>query len=323
MSRKFVVILVAALALASVWLWARHDNATRASGNATTVDAAPATNAPESDRAAVDTPLQESPVPTGKPAFAPLPPEDAPLGDIFDELKDRASAGDAAAASRLYRDLTRCRILGGWQAFSLDRASEVLARNPDGASEETLGMVQAQIDYAQRLEQRCGKLEPRMLDDIVPAMLRAAQLGDADARDCYVHRGPAQDLTSLAHHPEFLDTYLRSAPMLVDAALAEGDWKMVDMLQYTYRVSHPGSLISGLFKPDPVQHYRYLKLFRLGADGDRVMELDAKLAAAAATLSPADIAQADAWAQDRYEQSFHGSSTDAVPPDWNACLPTH
>ena len=37
-----------------------------------------------------------------------LPPPGTPLAEIFGELKARADAGDAAAASRLFQDLQQC-----------------------------------------------------------------------------------------------------------------------------------------------------------------------------------------------------------------------
>jgi len=78
-------------------------------------------------------------------------------------------------------------------------------------------------------------------------------------------------------------------------------------------------LLAGLVGADPVQHYRYLKLYRLGAEPFRATSLDRQLAAAAANLTPAQTADADAWAQSTYEKNFKGPSTAAAPPGWDPC----
>ena len=45
---------------------------------------------------------------SGSATAATLPPPGTPLTQIFDQLKARADAGDADAATRLYEDLQHC-----------------------------------------------------------------------------------------------------------------------------------------------------------------------------------------------------------------------
>lgn len=251
-----------------------------------------------------------------------LPPPGTPLKQIFDELKARADAGDVQAASRLYHDLSICS-----GARAAIRSNTLRAENILGARNKTnpVGVQQEQLDIAQRLvkgseilKALCVDVSSNMMGTLAAVSLEAAQLGDSAARDCYVHRGPSMSPGSLVSDPSSVETYREQAPALVDSAMAAGDWKMVDMLQYAYGPSGT-NLISGLVGPDPVQHYRYLKLFRLGADGYRIPALDQQLAFAATQLNAQQLADADIWAQAMQQAYFKGSSTGAVPENWNAC----
>lgn len=254
--------------------------------------------------------------------LAPLPPSGTPLAQIFDELKARSAAGDAKAASRLYRDLMRCKYSPQWTATDRTMAARTLAQKPDDTSDRMLAHAQNRLDQADHLATLCAGLDPALFNQSTPIALHAAQLGDPAARECYVHRGPALDSTSLLDNPQYLTNYTQEAPGLIDAALDDGDWRMVAMLKYAYH-SHGGSMISGLVGFDPVEHYRYLKLFRLGADKqnspDYTQSIDTRLELAAQALSPEQKASADTWAQHEFTQNFHGSSTAAAPRRWNTC----
>ncbi|MGH8083191.1 MAG: hypothetical protein ACREP7_21610, partial [Lysobacter sp.] len=105
---------------------------------------------------------------------------------------------------------------------------------------------------------------------------------------------------------------------MIQAGVEDGDWRVVDAVRNAYR---PGSsnLLSAAVGKDPYQRYRYLKLFRLGAPpGPGEIETD--LASAAAKLSPAQIAQADAWANTAFQQNFQGKAIDSDGPLWDPCV---
>lgn len=188
----------------------------------------------------------------------------------------------------------------------------------DEAQKEILDRAQRKMDDAARLKTLCSGVTEDMLGHLASVTLRAAQLGDAAARDCYVHRGPLANPKGVIDSPESLGRYRAEAPALIGKALENGDWKMVDMLVYAH---WPGttSLLSGLVGHDLLQYYRYLKLFRLGADADSASRLDRQLDDAASSLAPEQKAEADAWAQSMFERHFSGSSTEATPPNWDAC----
>jgi len=256
---------------------------------------------------------------------AVLPAPGAPLKDHFAQLQARANAGDAGAATRLVRDLDRCARLRSTQWRNAGATEDLTRRSTEGMSAAQLRTYQALLEamelrqQAQRQDQAtCAGVDEAMLASLVPNIAQAARLGDEQARACYLERGPLYDARSLIRHPDGLRAYRGTAAALVEAGLAAGDWRVVDLLQQAYE---PGSksLLAGLLGADPLQHYRYLKLYRLGAEAHRADQLDRQLAAVAAGLSPAQLAQGDAWAQNTLDAGFKGRSTDGTPPGWEAC----
>ncbi|QWP77042.1 hypothetical protein J5226_01145 [Lysobacter sp. K5869] len=256
---------------------------------------------------------------------AALPAPGTPLKDNFARLQANANAGDAAAATRLVRDLDRCNRLRSTQWRNAGATDALTRRSTDGMNAAQLRTYQALLEAMELRQQRaqqeqamCDGVDERMLGSLVPNIAQAAKLGDEQARACYLERGPLYDARGLIRQPDALRGYRATATKLVEAGLAAGDWRVVDLLQQAYE---PGSqsLLGGLLGADPVQHYRYLKLYRLGAEAHRADQLDRQLAAVAAGLSPAQLAQADAWAQNTLDTGFKGRSTDGTPPGWEAC----
>ncbi|MGH8083192.1 MAG: hypothetical protein ACREP7_21615 [Lysobacter sp.] len=254
-----------------------------------------------------------------------LPPPATPLKTSYAELQARANGGDADAASRLLRDLDRCNRLRGSQWKNDGATNDLTRKTTEGMSAAQLRTYQMQLDAMELRQQAlrknqelCAGVDDKLLDTLVPNIAQAARLGDPQARSCYLDRGPLYDARTLVRHPESMQAYRSGASALIDRGLATGDWRIVDLLQQAYE---PGSqnLLSGLIGSDPVQHYRYLKLYRLGAEPHRVAQLDQQLASTAANLSAAQVAQADDWAQTTLRSNFKDESTHTTPPGWDAC----
>lgn len=254
-----------------------------------------------------------------------LPPPNTPLKNSFAELRARAAGGDADAAKRLLRDLDRCSRLRSSQWKSDGATNDLTRKSTDGMSAAQLRTYQLQLDAMELRQQGvrknqelCAGVSDKMLDALVPSIAQAARLGDEQARACYLDRGPLYDARSLIKHPESLRNYRNAASALIDSGLAAGDWRVVDLLQQAYE---PGaqSLLAGLIGADPVQHYRYLKLYRLGAEPHRAAQLDRQLEAIASNLSPGQLVEANEWAQTTLRQNFKNSSTQTTPPGWDSC----
>ena len=251
-----------------------------------------------------------------------LPPADMPLKQSHAALVAGMNRGDTAATSRLYLDLTRCARAKAVIRASARFADDVLSQRPDvetsSAQETQLDQAERRMQNAERLKTLCEGVDEGMLRSLAAVTLRAAQLGDAGARNCYVHRGPFMNPQEMVEHPESIGVYRAQAPALIENALQQGDWRMVDMLQYAYS-PRSGSMLAGLVGHDDVQHYRYLKLFLLGADPRAIKRLEKEMADAAGALTPDQIAQADGWAKTTFERDFRGVSNEAAPQRWDAC----
>jgi len=308
--------LVAAAAAGAAWYLAVP--APPADAPAAQAAAANAAAGPDAPKAATP------PARTAEPAAAPkaLPPADMPLKDSYAELQAAMNRGDAAATSRLYRDLSRCNRADAVIRASTRFADDVLSRKPDpdalDSQERQLDQATRRMENAERLKKLCADVSDEMLRSVAAVTLRAAQLGDTAARTCYVHRGPFMNPQDMIDRPESIGTYRTQAPALIEQALQQGDWKVVDMLQYAYS-PRSVSMLSGLVGHDDVQHYRYLKLFRLGADAAAAKRLDKELADAAAALTPAQRAEGDTWAKTTFERDFRGVSSESAPTRWDAC----
>lgn len=260
----------------------------------------------------------------------PLPPGDTPLKDAFPELQARADAGELAAAKRLYLDTDLCSRFHGIDVANSRTTGELLDANVDGMDDEQMSDFQVQLAAAQsnkqvieKFHRLCDGVSDAMFDATLPNLRKAAQLGDESARACYLQRGPNYDPRRLVNHPEWLDAYRAGAATMIDSGIAAGDWKVVDVVRTSLQPDSRGPL-AGVLGSDPYQYYRYLKLYRLGAETYRIDQVEQMLSAAAAELSPAQLADADTWAQTTFQQDFNGSnSTESTVSGWDPCAFAH
>lgn len=171
----------------------------------------------------------------------------------------------------------------------------------------------------QRLHNLCDGASNAMLQSLVPNLQKAARLGEEHARACYLSRGPNYDASGFVNHPEWLAAYRGSVSSMIESGIAAGDWKVVDLLRNAYQ---PGAkdLLTGVLGADPYQYYRYLKLYRLGAEPYLVEKLNRQVAAAAAQLTPDQLAEANAWAETTFHGNFNaGNSTESTVAGWDPC----
>lgn len=258
-------------------------------------------------------------------ASGAMPALGTPLQRTFSQLQARADGGDADAARRLVRDLDRCRQLLAREWNDNAASERLVSRDPDGMSPAQLRTYQHLLDALETRRQGvredrelCAGVDQAMLDSLARNIALAARLGDETARACYLARGPLYDARGLLAHPESLRTYRNDATAMIQSGLAAGDWRVVDLLRQAYRPGGQG-LLAAVVGTDPAQYYRYLKLYRLGAEPHRVDRIDQELAMAANELDAAQRAQADEWAERTLRRDFHGASTGATPEGWEPC----
>lgn len=233
------------------------------------------------------------------------------------DLQARADDGDADAATRLYRDLHRCAAVRDANRTVPIAAQHFLNEKADKMSAEELksmnvmlGMLDERLKFARENAVLCDGIEPTDLDALVPTTLQAALLGDDKAANCYL----GSNLTlepGLLDHPEWLVDFKQNALRIADTEVERGDWTAVKQLAFAYKGSFSGNLLSQATGLDTLQAYRYLKLWRLGAEAGKSTEyLDTELVTAAKQLAPDAISSGDAWAQETYRRNFSGVPVD-------------
>jgi len=298
----------------------QSDASTRAaSGAATAKPASPTTAAPvgaaTATRVAPGTRRLLTSAASNGSATASLPPPGTPLKDNFDELKARADAGDAAAASRLFQDLQHCREAQRLNQFLPAVASRMLngglPSTADAAqrSDRALGMVQRGLDFAQSNATLCADLTPEQMADLVPATLQAAQLGDPQASDCYVGAN-LNNWPDVLNNPDWISQYKSNALPLATAALQQGDWAVVGLLASansgTIRNNNMLNQVTGT---NIQQAYTYAKLMSLGqpTGTNPSARSNNALSTLGSQLSADQIQAADAQAQSMYQQYFNAT----------------
>jgi len=240
---------------------------------------------------------------------APLPPAGAPLAQIYNELEKRAAAGDGDAASRLYQDVRRCAARRNYQNSLTMLLPSLHAKGMNAnqlKNQEHLAQdLQRKLDFVKETQSECEGVSNDQLDSVVPTALQAAQLGDQQALTCYLDSSYVA-MPDLISHPDWLGDFKQNALQLADAAIQQGNWKAVEVLQRAYLgiFATPLSQTTGA---DPVTRYRYLLLERLGAHGDFASRLTRNIDDAAADLTPSQLSDADAWAHDTFAQYFQDS----------------
>ncbi len=258
-----------------------------------------------------------------------LPPPGTPLKEIFDELKARADAGDAAAASRLFQDMQHCAAaqrLGRFlPAFANGMLNGNLPSSPDEIErgDRQLDRVQRGLEFQQANAAMCAGLSPKQMAALVPATLAAAQLGDPQAADCYVGAN-LNAWPDVLDNPNWISDYKNNALPLANAAVQQGDWAMVGLLA-SANAGNPrnNNMLNQVTGTDTLQAYTYAKLMSLGqpADTPPSSRSTNALSMLSSQLTPEQIQAGDAQAQSLYQQYFNATprETGQVANPMRAC----
>lgn len=246
-------------------------------------------------------------------------PSEIPLKAKLADLLARANAGDAEAASRLFRDMEHCK--------HAQQVSEALARPPshipphspsDHEEDHEQQIFEAEAEFRSRernlqLERDnvtfCADLNDADYDQVLPMssiLLQAALGGDTVAAGCYLEFGMVQDQHLVANHPEWVFDYQQNAIRVANIAIEQGDWTAVEILQWSYQGRPEADLLSQVTGQDDIQDYRFSKLLRLGAPLTEPVKdfYDRLIANLATQIGTDEQRNADAWALDIYQRYF-------------------
>jgi hypothetical protein len=227
----------------------------------------------------------------------------------LDELKTRARN-----IAMCIRRQNQKRIAATLLAQSIDNLNDYARTRLD----QNLQLSSAQIAKLEG-EGACSGLNSDTLNgDIYPLLLDMARHGDAEAAACYV--AADFDLDDSQLQPDAIEEYRHNAEVLIRDEMRNGDWRIVELLEAANDRDgdpHRGrySWFREISKGNPALAYGYNRLIRLGATDSYAAQIDRALEAQKAELSPAQIAEQDAWADQEFKLHFaHSAALNEYAP---------
>ena len=304
--KGLVAVLVALIAVSAGGWWALR---TAAPASATRTPA-PLAAKPEAIQPATPASLDTIPQPA---PVASLPPVDAPLGYVIDDLKRRAAAGEAAAGCRLASEYAFCARLkhrhAEQQLWLTDRRR---ALDLIGDAQVRKG---AAADMDRELafrDEQLGKVKAHCKDVPVPDARQLARLwrsaalaGDPAAMRQYASGNAFQWGELLDVLPE-LATYRKEGEHIALVAARRGDFDMLLALASAYGGTdlQSRSLLNQAVRPDRAMSlaiYRHIEatLVRNGNEDEAItQDVRERIADLRTDLDGAGLARADKLAAD-------------------------
>ena len=316
--KRASIALATLVTLMAVWLclWGlRFDMpATPTAAKSTATIAHPGSVAEKTARVLPQPTRTQSPsiVGTNARAVEQLPQSEVSLKAILGDLQEKANAGDAAAASRLFYGIRHC--------ARVRRVNEVLTEPPlptlpaEGQSIQDYERQNREAQSRRMEESRkfvrdnatfCANLNDDDYDQDFPMSRLAAMAGDTVAAGCYLEFGMTGGKHATANHADWIADYKQNALTVASVAIQRGDWTAVEILEFAYQGRPEAELLSQIAVQDDVQDYRFSKLLSFGPleEPSRIFydRLIAELAMKIGTDAQRD---ADAWALDTYQRYF-------------------
>jgi hypothetical protein len=244
--------------------------------------------------ATADTPPSPATLEHVDMAQAPLPPADAIVADVYEDLMQRARQGDTRAACRLGRELQNCQALAA-RIPSLDDVERYAVLEPDPERSarfiEQSARQQVAYGHANRL---CAGLTQDQLSQAFALQMQAARANPA--LRVWAISKPALDDQYFVDQLDLWQEYRRVAMPWLESAAAEGNLTAIVLLM---RIHGDGRRQPELMPPfrqlDDQRFVMYADL--LERHGLSIPEIQKAAARARAGLSTS--AQAEAMAKSR------------------------
>lgn len=249
-------------------------------------------------------------------ALGALPPEGTQWSEVFSALMDRARHGDKDASDRLYDDTIGCT-----QYINVLQSARELLRAELDTSNMSPAQIARELDGYTTIQSILGDniatcsnvTQEQLLAQMYPILENAAKNGNERAAACYASGafGPP--------HGTALEGWTKNALDFMHAGVRRGDWRMVSLLQsyldpitQTFATSYSPMWEARQFQTDPEAAYRYASLWAIGASTNGTLDDRARSNQMLLefrqrnALSNAQIADAELWAQQMYQQYFDG-----------------
>ena len=300
--RRLALVACAAIVVAGALLWldrfdsrplasTRDDHASRAAASEaiapTSRDAAYLSSALRAGlRASVAPDLASGTRP--QPRSAPLPPRDARIVEVFDELDERAERGDVAAACRLGFDLSLCRErerMRRYVEFFIDSG----AKYPSGTegAVDIVRQLEAKLAHAAQI---CDGLPAAVEADAWRHLARAGNLGDPRSASRFAGYPPIEPIDD-GSDPEARRYRADHGARLMRAAFEAGDPAALFKVQRQYAGLQPG-FDPRFVEPDRVLAAAYAMVLRSISDVTDEAHFAEQVESARAELPPPDFDRA-------------------------------
>lgn len=158
-----------------------------------------------------------------------LPPPSARVAEYFDELSQRADAGDMSAACRLAYELDTCRRIPELQRYAAEIGSAAIAR-PKGATkayDDLFVKTTLDIEVASR---RCEGVQRAWMQNAWKYLFALARSGNDEAAVRFA-LAPPLDRADMIDNLDAWQVYRESAVPLLERAATNGDPHAMHALQ--------------------------------------------------------------------------------------------
>ena len=260
-----------------------------------------------------------APVPAALPTIAraeqPGAPEQLEGKQGARTLVGSSQQTSYASSSVYFSDAKRCHQAASnvrdWQV-QLDICKDATGSATVDRCKTTVPGLTADLKGATQILSSCSPVPAEIREDFFKASRDAAKEGDRSAQLCYLNSD--FDL----HRPfssSEVDDFKATAQSYAEEGLANGDWRMVQLMGLSARAfPRHYSLRSLLSDGQPFTVYKMNRLLRLGADDTYGDALDLLANIPRQDLSPQEISDADAWANAEFSKYFSSSPKLSEPP---------
>lgn len=246
--------------------------------------------------------------PGGVPQGAPVTGGAVPAASGQDRPVSHADTPSLASSSTLtgvFHDAQKCRAAATTLSINQTAAERCEQKKGDAEGYRLCSAEVASRAGAVRsatARQASCTADPVTLDrQYYQAVDAAAKAGDVDAQVCF-----ANGIFSLTNKDE-IDRYVTDARAYLQAGLVRGDWRVVALLATPVEsLNHGGAgMMAGLpMMGSQFTAYRASRLLQYGAKGDYAASVKQDASDAARDLTPAQVANANAWAAQEYQRYF-------------------
>ena len=212
---------------------------------------------------------------------------------------------DAAQANREFLESKQCFEASVTSELAQNVTSICAKKATDpqaySACLQANGADASKIQNAQARMSSCGAQAANINETYYRSVVKAAELGNADAQICYVQAIFNHNFTD-----DEIKRYKHFAGIYSNDAFKRGDWRIAQLMSVdAASVAHGAGLLQYLTSGNPVTVYRMNRLMRLGAVGDYASFLDNT--SNVKKLTPEQVADTEAWAQQEFSNYFSNS----------------